>query len=122
MPLSPLRRRWSGGRPRRAAVAFVGAAVVGGIVLGGLVPQALDEGTVWIPAIVAFATVPISVGIAVLRYRLYEIDRIISRTIGWAVVSSVLVAVFMLVILVTPDPPKPRPTGPSEGRNGHPDG
>lgn len=84
-----------------AAVALVGVAIVGGLVLGSLVPQALDEGIVWIPAIVAFATAPISVGIAVLRYRLYEIDRIISRTIGWAVVSSVLVAVFMAVTLVT---------------------
>lgn len=84
-----------------AAVAFVGAAIVGGIALGGLVPQAADEGIVWIPAIVAFPTVPISVGIAVLRYRLYEIDRIISRTIGWAIVSSVLAAVFLTVILVT---------------------
>ena len=75
-------------------------AVVGGIVLGALVPQALDEGIVWIPAIVAFATVPISVGIAVLRYRLYEIDRIVSRTISWAMVSAVLVAVFFGLVLV----------------------
>ena len=37
---------------------------------------------------------PIAIGIAVLRYRLYEIDRIISRTIGWAIVTGVLVAVF----------------------------
>ena len=35
---------------------------------------------------------PISVAIAVLRYRLYAIDHIISRTIGWAVVTAVLVA------------------------------
>jgi hypothetical protein len=84
-----------------AAFAFVGVAVIGGLVLGGLVPQALDSGIVWVPAIVAFATVPISVGIAVLRYRLYEIDRIVSRTIGWAVVSAVLVAVFIALVLVT---------------------
>jgi hypothetical protein len=45
--------------------------------------------------------VPISVGIAVLRYRLYEIDRIVSRTIGWAMVSAVLVAVFIALVLVT---------------------
>jgi hypothetical protein len=37
---------------------------------------------------------PIAIGIAVLRYRLYEIDRIISRSIAWAVVTGVLVAVF----------------------------
>ena len=35
-----------------------------------------------------------AIGIAVLRYRLYEIDRLISRTIGWAIVTGVLVAVF----------------------------
>jgi hypothetical protein len=84
-----------------AAVAFVGFAIVGGIVLGSLLPQALDEGIVWIPAIFAFATVPIAVGIAVLRYRLYEIDRIVSRTIGWAVVSTVLLMVFVVMIFVT---------------------
>jgi len=36
----------------------------------------------------------------VLRYRLYEIDRIVSRTIGWAIVSAVLATVFVVVILV----------------------
>jgi hypothetical protein len=84
-----------------AAFAFVGVAVIGGLVVGGLVPEALDSGIVWVPAIVAFATVPISVGIAVLRYRLYEIDRIVSRTISWAMVSAVLVSVFIALVLVT---------------------
>lgn len=37
---------------------------------------------------------PIAVGIAILRYRLYEIDRLISRTLSWAVISGVLVSVF----------------------------
>ena len=37
---------------------------------------------------------PIAIGIAVLRYRLYEIDRIVSRTLGWATVTGTLVAVF----------------------------
>lgn len=37
---------------------------------------------------------PIAIGIAVTRYRLYEIDRLISRTIGWALVTGLLVAVF----------------------------
>jgi hypothetical protein len=38
--------------------------------------------------------VSLAVGVAVTRYRLFEIDRIISRTIGWAVVTGLLVAVF----------------------------
>ena len=45
-------------------------------------------------AIIAMFALPIVIGIAILRYRLYEIDRIISRTIGWAIVTGVLVAVF----------------------------
>jgi hypothetical protein len=42
---------------------------------------------------------PIAIGIAVTRYRLYEIDRLISRTIGWALVTGVLVAVFGATVI-----------------------
>jgi len=49
----------------------------------------------WYGGLLAFSAFPIAIGIAVLRYRLYEIDRIISRTIAWAVVTGVLVAVFV---------------------------
>lgn len=42
---------------------------------------------------------PLAIGIAVLRYRLYEIDRIISRTIGWALVTGLLVAVFAVLVV-----------------------
>jgi hypothetical protein len=38
--------------------------------------------------------VPVAIGIAILRYRLYEIDRLVSRTIGWAIVTGLLIAVF----------------------------
>jgi hypothetical protein len=43
--------------------------------------------------------VPVSVGIAVTRHRLYEIDRLISRTIGWGLVTGVLVSVFAATVV-----------------------
>jgi hypothetical protein len=43
--------------------------------------------------------IPIAVGIAILRYRLYDIDRLVSRTVSWAVVTGVLVAVFAGVVV-----------------------
>ncbi len=50
-------------------------------------------------ASVGLVLVPVSVGIAVTRHRLYEIDRLISRTIGWAIVTGVLVAVFAAMVV-----------------------
>jgi hypothetical protein len=50
--------------------------------------------------IVGVFALPIVIGIAILRYRLYEIDRIISRTIGYAVVTGILAAVFAAAILL----------------------
>src|SRR5450631_716908 len=43
---------------------------------------------------------PVAIGLAVLCYRLYEIDRVISRTISWATVTVILGSLFVAVILV----------------------
>ena len=47
---------------------------------------------------------PIAVGLAVMRYRLYEIDRIISRTIAYACVTAILVATYAGAIIVLQGP------------------
>ena len=54
-----------------------------------------------IAASLGITLVPVAMGVAILRYRLYEIDRLISRTLSYAVVTGILTAVFAGVILVT---------------------
>jgi len=43
---------------------------------------------------VELAAFAVCVGMAVRRYRLYEIDRIISRTLAYAIVTGLLVGVY----------------------------
>jgi hypothetical protein len=60
------------------------AAVVGGVLAAGV------------------AALPIALGIGIMKYRLYEIDRIISRTLAYAIVTGLLVGVYAgLVLLAT---------------------
>ncbi len=49
--------------------------------------------------VLGLLSLPVTAGLAILRYRLYDIDRIISRTIAYAVVSGVLIATFVGAIL-----------------------
>ena len=76
-----------------ASLALTAVLVVATVAVVATSPRVGTE--VWILAVLGFATIPPAVGVAVLRYRLYEIDRIVSRTVGWAVVTVVLATVFV---------------------------
>jgi hypothetical protein len=77
-------------------VAGLAALVLPGSFVGTMIPGShseLDAIVSTVSVLILFA-LPIFVALAILRYRLFEIDRIISRTVSWAIVTGVLVAVF----------------------------
>jgi hypothetical protein len=46
------------------------------------------------------AALPVGIGIGIVKYRLYDIDKIISRTLGYAIVTGVLVGVYAGLVLL----------------------
>jgi hypothetical protein len=48
--------------------------------------------------LVAVLALPVSMGVAILKYRLYDIDRLISRTLAYAIVTGLLVGVYAGVV------------------------
>jgi hypothetical protein len=51
---------------------------------------------------IGLAALPVGIGVGILKYRLYEIDRVISRTLAYAIVTGLLVGVYAgLVLLAT---------------------
>ena len=79
-------------------MAFLPAIVLPSTALGDIA---------WSVGFIGLIALPIAIGIAILRYRLYDIDRLISRTIGWAMVTGLLVALFAGLVVVLQAPLAP---------------
>jgi hypothetical protein len=100
-------RRSSGDRRQQlkwlasgAAVTIICLFLAGSVGSSGAPKTLLDviSGLAWF----GVAALPVSIGVGILKYRLYEIDRLISRTLAYAIVTGLLVGVYAgLVLLAT---------------------
>ena len=94
-------RRSSGERRQQLKWLLAGSAAtlvaLGLVALLGSVPWLSD-----VIGVIGFLALPVSIGVAVLKYRLFDIDRIISRTLAYAIVTGLLVGLYAgLVLLAT---------------------
>jgi hypothetical protein len=78
---------------------FAGSMLIVGFV-GNSFLDALGVGRVEPADLVLFSLVPIAVGMSILRYRLYDIDRIISRTVAYGLLSALLAGAYLLAVLI----------------------
>jgi hypothetical protein len=77
-------------------------------ICGGIVTYPVSEaiGSQWlkwigfVPFIVGVMAIPISMGIAILRYRIYDIDVLINRTLVYALLTASLVAVYFGAVVL----------------------
>jgi type IV secretory pathway TrbD component len=94
--------RWRGspGAERQQIKWFAYGAL---LLLAGVVLSFFAPVPGLIPAVVLGIAMglalPVTIGIAILRYHLWDIDRIISRTVSYAIVSGLLAAVFVGLVL-----------------------
>jgi len=85
---------------RRQQLKWLASGVV--VTLGvGVVASSLVPGAAGQVLSVAIIALPISFGVAILKYHLYDIDRIISRTLAYAIVTGLLVGVYAGLVLLT---------------------
>jgi hypothetical protein len=88
------------GTDRRQQIKWLMSGVGVFLVIG--VPSLGISSDLWEAGIaVGFAALPLAIGVGILRYRLYDIDRIVSRTVAYGIVTALLAGVYAGVVLLT---------------------
>jgi hypothetical protein len=97
---SVIPRFWRAGPVERQQMKwFVLAAVVNGIYLSADLLVGIPVGGIWVLIeVLVPSLIPVAIALAVLRYRLYEIDRIVSRTVSYGLLTAALVGLYLLVV------------------------
>jgi hypothetical protein len=99
-----LRRATAVERQQIKWFAYAAAVAVSGNILGHSLFIATEASWLWgvgvIAGMVGVLGMPVSMGIAILRYRLYEIDLLINRTLVYGSLTAMLLALYFVGIVV----------------------
>ncbi len=95
--LSLVARYRASGPTTRAQIRWVTLAAAVSAT-GFVLTAALAEAYIVVAFALLFPLVPIACGVAILRYRLYDIDRLIGRTLSYGVVTGVVIGIYALVV------------------------
>ncbi len=90
-------RRSTGERRQQLKWVLCGAAIA---LVGGVLGSVFSTSPVGRVLFFCVVALPVSIGVAILKYRLYEIDRLISRTLSYAIVTGVVVGVYVGIITI----------------------
>ena len=95
-----IRFRRSSGRERLQLkwVAYTAALTAASFLVSFVLPEPVPrvaEDAVFFLGVVAFATIPIAAGVAILRHRLYDIDVLVNRTLVYGLLSLSLAVVYV---------------------------
>jgi hypothetical protein len=92
--------RWRRGSvSERAQLKWLLAPLGLGVASFGFAFGSTETDVADLVSFVSALLVPVAVGIAVLRYRLYDIDRLLSRSVSWGVITGALLGVFALTVV-----------------------
>jgi hypothetical protein len=80
-------------------VAYAAAIVVAGVIL--VMPFSFGRKPLEIVQQLVSLAVPVAAGIAILRYRLFDIDVLIKRTLIYGSISAVLALVYVVSVLLS---------------------
>jgi hypothetical protein len=78
--------------------AIMIATVLVAIPLSGLLGD-----SVWLAVVFMYFLVPVAFSIAIVRQRLFDIDRIVSRTVSYAAIALVIAAVYAVPVVILPN-------------------